>query len=193
MVIRRCDNLVVAVASNCTLIESTKLVPRWSKKQKKKKEIDVSMHEMVHTYKRNMGGVDLFDQFVANYRIRIRSKKWWWPFFSWSIDAYIVDAWIMYKSIKGFSISLLLKQSCTPRSRPGLKIGYAASQLPMLSGSTEKTIGRFLFQLTTPDVVFVEEDPQISVRSARLHCTSSALKCITKLKITKKYCIFKLW
>ena len=55
-----------------------------------------------------------------------------------------------------------------------------ASQLPMLSGSTEKTIGQFLFQLATPDVVFVEEDPQLIVKSAMLHCMSSASKCIIK-------------
>ena len=54
MVVKLCDNLVATVASNCTLTESTKLVPRWSRKQKKK--IDVIMPEMVHTYNRNMGG-----------------------------------------------------------------------------------------------------------------------------------------
>ena len=36
------------------------------------------MPKIIHSYNRCMGGVDLFDQFVANYRIRIRSKKWWW-------------------------------------------------------------------------------------------------------------------
>ena len=107
----------------------------------------------------------------------------------------------MYKSIKGSSISLLnfrrevaqqaLKQCGTPRSRLGPKTIATASQLPMLSGSTKKTIGQFLFQLATPDV-FLEEDPQLSVRSAMLHCMSSASKCITKLKIYGKaeHCIF---
>ena len=66
-----------------------------------------------------------------------------------------------------------------------LKLGIA-SPMPMLSGSTEKTIGQFLFQLATSDVMCVEEDPQLSVRSAMLHCTSSALKSITKRKIYKK-------
>ena len=28
-------------------------------------------------YNENMGGVDLFDQLVSTYRVRIRSKKWW--------------------------------------------------------------------------------------------------------------------
>ena len=91
----------------------------------------------------------------------------------------------MYKSIKGSSISLLnfrrevaqqaLKQCGTPRSRPGPKTSRT-----VLSGTTEKTIGQFLFQLATPDVVFVEEDPQLSVRSAMLHYMSSASKCIIK-------------
>ena len=26
-------------------------------------------------------------QQVAAYRIRIRSKKWWWPLFAWSLNA----------------------------------------------------------------------------------------------------------
>ena len=40
-----------------------------------------------------MGGVDLFDQFVATYRVRIRSKKWWWPFFAWAVDSSMANAW----------------------------------------------------------------------------------------------------
>ena len=33
------------------------------------------MPKIIYSYNRCMGGVDLFDQFVANYRIRIRSKN----------------------------------------------------------------------------------------------------------------------
>ncbi len=53
-----------------------------------------------------MGGVDLFDQSVANYRIRIRSKKWWWSLFSWVLSASVVNGWRVYKNF-GNDISLL--------------------------------------------------------------------------------------
>ena len=92
------NNAVVSVASNCELSSTTKLVSRWSREQKRR--IDVPMPQMIHCYNRFMGGVDLIDLFIANYRIRIRSKKWWWPFFSWSVDACLVNAWLMYKSVK---------------------------------------------------------------------------------------------
>ena len=92
------------------------------------------MPKIIHSYNRCMGGVHLFDQFAANYRIRIRSKKWWWVFFSWSIDACIVNSWIIFKSVKRSSISLLelhrevvqqlLKQCGTPRIKTGPKIPY---------------------------------------------------------------------
>ena len=50
----------------------------------KKKQLDVPMPKPFKVYNSQMGGVDLFDQFVANYRVRIRPNKWWWPFFGWS-------------------------------------------------------------------------------------------------------------
>ena len=92
------------------------------------------MPQMIHCYNRFMGGVDLIDQFIANYRIRIRSKKWWWLFFSWSVDACLINAWLMYKSVKKSSILLLefrreipqqaLKQHGTPKLRSGPKVTY---------------------------------------------------------------------
>ena len=54
-----------------------------------------------------MGGVDLFDQFVATYRVRIRSKKWWWPFFAWSVNAAMVNAWLLYHQVKEPKIKLI--------------------------------------------------------------------------------------
>ena len=53
-----------------------------------------------------MGGTDQMDGNVAKYRIGIRSKKWWWPIFTWLIDVSINNAWILMKSC-GSSISQL--------------------------------------------------------------------------------------
>ena len=54
-----------------------------------------------------MGGVDLFDQFVATYRARIRSKRWWWPFFAWSLNAAAVNAWLLHKKIEAKNVPML--------------------------------------------------------------------------------------
>ena len=59
-------------------------------------------------YNRHMGGVDLFDSFVSNYRIRIRSKKWWWPLFAWFLDATCVNAWRLFRTKPGKEATTLL-------------------------------------------------------------------------------------
>ena len=53
---------------------------RWSKSEKKK--IQIPMPKPLQIYNYHMVGVDLFDQTVATYRMQIRSRKWWWPFFA---------------------------------------------------------------------------------------------------------------
>lgn len=40
-----------------------------------------------------MGGVDLHDNAVANYRVGIRGKKWWWPLWTNSVNSTTVNAW----------------------------------------------------------------------------------------------------
>ena len=61
----------------------------------------------LQTYNDKMGGVDLFDQFVATYRIRLRSKKWWWPFLGWGLTAAMVNAWILFRRVGNKSTTLL--------------------------------------------------------------------------------------
>ncbi|KAK8372070.1 hypothetical protein O3P69_011026 [Scylla paramamosain] len=54
-------------------------VERWSVTERKK--IRVQQPNMIQSYNKFMGGVDLMDRFVAQYRPSIRSKKWakWSP------------------------------------------------------------------------------------------------------------------
>ena len=44
-----------------------------------------------------MGGVDRLDQNVAQYRISIRKKKWWWSIFSFLVSASVNNAWLLYR------------------------------------------------------------------------------------------------
>lgn len=49
-----------------------------------------------------MGGVDLFDSMIACYRIPIRKRKWWFPFYSWSLSASAVNGWRLMQRVKGY-------------------------------------------------------------------------------------------
>ena len=83
------------MASNKYKKHQTQKTTRWDKTAKK--HINVDMPHSISVYNEFMGGVDLFDQTVASYRIRIRSKKWWWPIFAWSVNTQMVCAWRLYK------------------------------------------------------------------------------------------------
>ena len=56
---------------------------------------------------KQMGGVDLFDQFVSTYRVRIRSKKWWWSFLAWAVHASTANAWNLFRTVQKQKIGIL--------------------------------------------------------------------------------------
>ena len=51
-------------------------------------------------YNKQIGGVDLFNKFVSTYRVRIKSKKWWWPFFGWAANSSMANAWNLLRTVK---------------------------------------------------------------------------------------------
>lgn len=93
------DNSVVTVATNVGTLEPLVNTKRYNRKEKKQ-EI-VQQPNTIFQYNQGMGGVDLHDNAIANYRIRIRGKKWWWPLFTNGIDSAIVNAWKLYTLVTG--------------------------------------------------------------------------------------------
>ena len=51
--------------------------------------------------------LNLFNQFVSTYRVRIRSKKWWWPFFAWALNASMANAWNLFRTVQKESLGIL--------------------------------------------------------------------------------------
>ncbi|XP_063924603.1 piggyBac transposable element-derived protein 4-like [Zophobas morio] len=54
--------------------------------------------EAVIDYNRNMNFVDKFDQ-LSSYKIDRRSKKWWHRIFFYLLDAAVINAYCIYKSL----------------------------------------------------------------------------------------------
>ena len=54
-----------------------------------------------------MGGVDLFDQFVSKYRLHIKSKKWWQPFFALAENVSISNPWNLFHTVQKQKIGML--------------------------------------------------------------------------------------
>ena len=70
------DNKVVTIAPNVLSSEPPKNVLRRVKGQKE--NIHVSQPAMIDDHNGHMGGVDIFDGYLANLRPCIGGKKWYW-------------------------------------------------------------------------------------------------------------------
>lgn len=70
-------------------------VSRWISSEKKK--CPVPQPFVIGQYNKYMGGVDRMDQNIHNYRISVRSKKWWWSLFTFCLDSCMHNAWQYYR------------------------------------------------------------------------------------------------
>lgn len=59
--------------------------------------VAVPCPKMVLDYNSIMGGVDLLNQNVKNYRITARLKKWYWSLWTWFLNVQMVQAWRLYQ------------------------------------------------------------------------------------------------
>lgn len=55
-----------------------------------------------------MGGVDASDQCINNYRIMIRSKKWYWVLITFLFNGAMVNAWKLHQLASEEKMDLLL-------------------------------------------------------------------------------------
>lgn len=83
------DNANVTVLTNFEPQSNAKRYDR-----KVRAEATFKMPHVIKEYNACMGGVDLHDNAIANFRIGIRGKKWWWPLFTNLLGNMMVSACI---------------------------------------------------------------------------------------------------
>jgi len=88
------DNRLVTVVSNNHTVNPVVPVLRWVSSEKRKVYVD--QPHVIRQYNMFMGGVDRMDQNADNYRVGIRSKKWW-PVLLFCVDTSCHNAWQLYK------------------------------------------------------------------------------------------------
>lgn len=105
------DNDAITVATNHGTIEPQQQVRRHNYKERK--HIEFAQPNVIALHNEKVRGVDLAEQFVTEFRCRIRSKKFWWPIFTQFLDVAIVNTWKLYRflhpSEKGSKTSDFLK------------------------------------------------------------------------------------
>lgn len=90
------DNSVVTLLSNEHGVAPLGEAKRYSVQEKRK--VSIPQPNLIAHYNRNMGGVDLMDNTVANYRIGVRGKRWYIPIVMWLFDVVMSNAWFLARS-----------------------------------------------------------------------------------------------
>uniref|UniRef100_A0A8P4GEV8 PiggyBac transposable element-derived protein domain-containing protein n=1 Tax=Dicentrarchus labrax TaxID=13489 RepID=A0A8P4GEV8_DICLA len=124
LIVRWNDNSVVTVVSNMEREFTETEAKRWNKQ---KRTVDkVRQPKCIQEYNTHMGGVDLHDQFVSRYRVNIRSKKWWWPCFSWALNKHSTYGKDLLSFQRLVAQTLLLRHGTKP-SRQGRRSSVAVA------------------------------------------------------------------
>jgi len=93
--VRWFDNRSVTIASTFVGPLPVQKVRRWDKTSKSYVQIDRPF--IVDQYNRSMGGVDMLDAFVAQYRFPLRSKRWYMYLFWHTVTVALINAWLLYR------------------------------------------------------------------------------------------------
>jgi hypothetical protein len=98
--------------------------------QKEKKIVEISCPKLVVSYNSHLRGVDLFDRFMSNFRIKVKGKKWWWRYFANCIDLAASNAWFITTVLKNsvtqleFRRSIAMSLMTTPMDKENIPNGH---------------------------------------------------------------------
>ncbi|XP_070184500.1 piggyBac transposable element-derived protein 3-like [Littorina saxatilis] len=158
------------MATNCDPATPVRNARRWSKQQRQ--FINIQQPQINKVYNATMGGVDRADQNIAAYRISMRTKKWWWPFFSYTLDLVLQNAWLLYRRTDQPTVDLLTFRRRVAQTYL-MRHGAAATPL---------RVGR--------DLTFTPRVPEAVRRDRTGHfsCDSTQKRCAKCHKNTRKMC-----
>ncbi|KAG0410024.1 hypothetical protein HPB47_012866 [Ixodes persulcatus] len=92
------DNKCVCLATNYDTVHPMVSTTRYSRTQRKR--VQVQQPKLIQQYNKHMGGVDLLDRFISDYRPTLRSKKWYWPLLSNLLVTLRVAAWRLHVDLQ---------------------------------------------------------------------------------------------
>lgn len=94
-VVRWKDNAIATLSSNFEGVNPIGKAKRYNRKTQKHEHID--RPNLISSYNAYMGGVDRCDSQIAVYRIKVKSKKWWFNHFTNTLRILVAAAYYMYK------------------------------------------------------------------------------------------------
>ncbi|XP_055389991.1 piggyBac transposable element-derived protein 3-like [Condylostylus longicornis] len=94
-VVKWCDTKCVTIASTICGKDPVGEIDRWNRNLKRR--VPVPIPAVILDYNENMNGVDICDQMMEYYRIKIKTKKWPVKVFFHLLDLAILNSWTEYR------------------------------------------------------------------------------------------------
>ena len=89
------DTKSVCLISTCFSTQPSGECLRFDRKTKT--QIEVTLPNIVNSYNKNMGGVDLHDQLMSLYRMSFKSRKYYQRLIFHFIDMAVANSWLLYR------------------------------------------------------------------------------------------------
>lgn len=163
------DTKEVLVLSNCHSNIKTTV----KRTQKNGTRIDVECPDAIAFYNKFMGGVDIADQMATLYDHDRKSAKWWKKVFYKLLMISAVNAWIVFKEVKGNDIPFLQFLVALAEGMIAFGKGRAHIRRKKSSGRPSK---RFKNMLNVGDHLPVEGNS----RRRCFHCSTQKIETRTK-------------
>ena len=140
-----------------------------------------------------MGGVDRMEQNIKNCRMGVRSKKWWWPVFAFTVDVNLHNAYDLYRKADNNSVlnylaftrhivQFCLRKYGTPVALPGCPAAKKPIEKEFCQESALTAQIIFCYHpKRSPGVPCARKIPGKCARSAEPTYTNVALKYSTVL------------
>ena len=93
------DNKPVYAVSNLHGVNPVTQKKRYSKAENT--HVELGCPRIIAEYNQHMGGVDLCDRFLSEYRPTIKGKKWWFSLFIHGLNTLLVAAWRLHVNLGG--------------------------------------------------------------------------------------------
>ena len=93
--VRWYDNKAVNLLSTYVGLHPVDQARRWD--SRKKEYTPVDRPAIIQEYNKFMGGIDLMDSFLAKYRFRTKSRRWYLYLFWHFLMIALINSWLVYR------------------------------------------------------------------------------------------------
>ena len=128
-----------------------------------------------------MGGTDLINRNISNYRISVCMKKWWWSVFRFLLSSSVINVWCIHRRVKPekfdllkftWQIAITYLLNCSKRCKIGRPVTVQQHVMRrVVPGDVHTSAGHFPISTKQNRCLFARKTPSEAVGNVGSTCT----------------------